>query len=147
MEYKKYTKTINNINPSILLIYLLIPNTKSKPLTINKKGVSFFIVFFCTGSLDISEETPRTTRILKKFEPTTLATLISFCPDNEDVILTAASGALVPIATMVSPIVIDGILNFLAIEAAPSTNKSAPFIRKKKPIIKRINDIVYPPKI
>ena len=57
VEYKKYTKTINNINPSILLIYLLIPNTKSKPLTINKKGVSFFIVFFCTGSLDISEET------------------------------------------------------------------------------------------
>ena len=76
--------------------------------------------------------------ILKKFEPTTLATLISFWPAKEDVILTAASGAEVPMATIVSPIIIDGTLNFLAIEAVPSTKKSAPFISKIKPIIKKI---------
>ena len=48
-------------------------------------------------------------------------------------------------ATIVSPITIAGTLNFFAIEAAPSTNKSAPFISKKKPTIKSINDIFIPP--
>ena len=100
--------------------------------------MSFFIVFFWTGSVAKIDETPRTIRILKKFEPTTLATLISFWPAKEDVILTAASGAEVPMATIVSPIIIDGTLNFLAIEAVPSTKKSAPFISKIKPIIKKI---------
>ena len=90
------------------------------------------------GSVAKIDETPRTIRILKKFEPTTLATLISFWPAKEDVILTAASGAEVPMATIVSPIIIDGTLNFLAIEAVPSTKKSAPFISKIKPIIKKI---------
>ena len=108
--------------------------------------MSFFIVFFSTGNVAIIEETPRTTRMLKKFDPTTLATLISFWPARDDVILTAASGADVPMATIVRPITIDGTLNFLAMEAAPSTNKSAPFIRKKKPMIKSINDIFNPPK-
>ena len=59
--------------------------------------------------------------------------------------MTAASGAEVPMATIVSPITIAGTLNFFAIEAAPSTNKSAPFISKKKPTIKSINDIFIPP--
>ncbi|MPM68696.1 hypothetical protein SDC9_115630 [bioreactor metagenome] len=85
--------------------------------------------------------------MLKKFDPTILATLISFCPANDDVILTAASGALVPIATIVSPITMEGTLNFFAIDDVPSTNKSAPFIRKKKPIIKSKNDILIPPSL
>ena len=133
--------------PSILLIFKSNPNNNNSPLISNKKGVSFFIVSFWTGSLANIAETPRTTRILKKFEPTTLATLISFWPAKEEVILTAASGALVPMATIVSPITIAGTLNFLAIDAEPSTNKSAPLIRKKKPISNNKNDIPIPPSL
>ena len=44
-------------------------------------------------------------------------------------------------ATIVRPIIMDGTLNFFAIEDVPSTKKSAPFIRKIKPIIKKINII------
>ena len=46
---------------------------------------------------------------------------------------TASSGADVPKATIVSPIIIFGILKFCAIEDAPSTNKSAPFISSINP--------------
>ena len=82
---------------------------------------------------------------MKKFDPTTLATLISFCPAKDDVTLTAASGALVPIATIVNPIIIEGTLNFFAIDEAPSTNTSAPFISNANPIIKIKNGKNIPP--
>ena len=68
------------------------------------------------------------------FEPTTFAVAMSFWPFNAAVTLTAASGALVPNATIVSPINNDGILNFLAIDDAPDTNPSAPLIYNKNPI-------------
>ena len=42
-------------------------------------------------------------------------------PSNADVILTINSGIDVPIDTIVNPITISGILNFLAIPTAPST--------------------------
>ena len=68
--------------------------------------------------------------------PTTFPIVIpAFCCIAA-VILTAASGILVPIATMVSPIISWGIPNFLAMLADPSTNQSAPFTRKRKPTIK-----------
>jgi len=54
------------------------------------------------------------------------------------VILTAASGILVPIATIVRPMINWGIPSFLAMLAAPSTNQSAPFTRKIKPTNKII---------
>ena len=38
-----------------------------------------------------------------------------------------------PKATIVSPITREDILNFFAIDDAPLTKKSAPFIRKKNP--------------
>ena len=59
-------------------------------------------------------------------------------PANAPVILTDASGALVPNATMVNPIIKLGIFNDFAIEDAPSTNQSAPLINKMKPITKII---------
>ena len=55
------------------------------------------------------------------------------------VTLTAHSGRLVPIATIVSPIIIDGTLNLLATDELPSTKKSAPFIRSTKPITSNTN--------
>ena len=59
--------------------------------------------------------------------------VISAFPANAAVILTAASGAEVPIATIVNPITNCGIPNFAAILAAPSTNQSAPFTSITKP--------------
>ena len=70
---------------------------------------------------------------------------MSFWPFNAAVTLTAASGALVPIATIVNPIIIEGTLNFFAIDEAPSTNTSAPFISNANPIIKIKNDKNIPP--
>ena len=46
----------------------------------------------------------------------------------DDIKLTASSGVLVPMDTIVSPTIIDGILNFFAIFEAESTKTSAPFI-------------------
>ena len=55
----------------------------------------------------------------------------------EEEIDTLASGALVPIETKVKPITKEGIFNFLAILAEPSTKKSAPLIKKSIPIINK----------
>ena len=63
--------------------------------------------------------------------------VISAFPVTAAVILTAASGALVPMATMVKPIITDGTFSSFAVEEAPSTKKSAPFISKMKPTINR----------
>ena len=49
--------------------------------------------------------------------------------------LTEASGALVPMATIVRPMMTLGILRNLASEELPSTKKSAPLINNTKPII------------
>ena len=53
---------------------------------------------------------------------------ISLLPFIAEIKLTASSGALVPRDTIVRPTITDGIPIFLAIEEAPSTNMSAPFI-------------------
>ena len=66
--------------------------------------ISFVILIGCK-----IEHTPTTTRRLKRLEPTTFPTAISFAPCNEDEILTAVSGAEVPIAITVSPIIMLGI--------------------------------------
>ena len=65
--------------------------------------------------------------------PTIFPIVISALPPTDDEILTAASGALVPMATIVSPITICGIPNLVAIPAAPLTNQSAPLISMAKP--------------
>ena len=58
---------------------------------------------------------------------------------KDALMLTAASGALVPIATIVSPITSWGIPSFAATLAAPSTNQSAPFTKSTKPRAKSTN--------
>ena len=60
------------------------------------------------------------------FEPTTLPIVISGIPAIAEEIDTAASGAEVPIATIVKPITNCGMRSFVAIPAAPSTNQSEP---------------------
>ena len=66
-------------------------------------------------------------------EPTTLLTASALLLLSDAVTLTAHSGRLVPMATIVSPIIIDGTLNLLATDELPSTKKSAPFIRSTNP--------------
>ena len=83
---------------------------------------------------------PITTKRLKILEPTTFPMAMSLLPFTAAVILTASSGALVPKATMVSPIIKDGIRKRLAMEEAPSTNQSAPFTSSKNPTNKKIID-------
>jgi hypothetical protein len=81
---------------------------------------------------------PTTHNKLNILDPTTFAIAISLLPFKAAVTLTAASGALVPNATIVKPIIKVGTLKILAIDEEPTTNVSAPFIRSKKPIINNI---------
>ena len=69
--------------------------------------------------------------------PTTFPIEISAFPLIAALMLTAASGMDVPIATMVRPITICGILNLFAMLEAPSTKKSAPLAKNTKPRIKK----------
>ena len=72
-------------------------------------GKSRLIIVPETLSGLITEHKPITIRILNMFEPITLLTDMSLAFFSEEVILTAASGALVPKATIVSPIMMEGI--------------------------------------
>lgn len=62
--------------------------------------------------------------------------MIPVAPLRLELTFTTNSGAEVPKATIVSPITISEIQNFLASEEEPSTSKSAPLIRNTNPRIK-----------
>ena len=98
-----------------------------------EKGISFLIELDCTHTGAIAALAPRTTSVLKMLEPTTLLIARAFSPARAELIETEASGRLVPIATMVSPMMIVGTLRVFAILDEPSTNQSAPFISITKP--------------
>ena len=68
--------------------------------------------------------------------PMTLPSSKSVLPEMREEIETASSGAPVPIATIVRPMICFEILKFEAILEAPDTNISAPLMRKTKPAIK-----------
>ena len=85
---------------------------------------------------------PMTTRRLKILEPTTFPMAMSLLPFMAAVTLTASSGALVPNATIVSPIMREGMCSLLAIQDAPSTKISAPFTSSKKPIQRIRTDVI-----
>ena len=82
-----------------------------------------------------SAQTPQTTMRLKKFEPTALLMERSFLPAIEALTLTEVSGRLVPMATIVIPMISDGTFSIFATLELPSTKKSAPLIRRTKPTI------------
>ena len=98
-------------------------------------GKSLFNIPLSTGTGHIIEQKPNTQRRLKILEPTTLLIAISLEPWRAAVTLTATSGALVPSATIVKPIIKLGTLKFLARAELPSTKKSAPLIKAIKPMI------------
>ena len=95
--------------------------------------ISRFIMIFSVVMGQIMAETPTTISRLKMFEPITLLKAMSLLPESPAEMLTAASGALVPMATMVSPIITDGTFSSFATDEAPSTKKSAPLISRTKP--------------
>ena len=72
-------------------------------------------------SPDIIALIPKTPRRLKIFDPITLLTAISFDPFKDATKLTTASGALVPNATIVRPIIRVGIFRAFARFELPST--------------------------
>ena len=76
----------------------------------------------------------------------TLPTAISFAPLSAAVMLTDSSGALVPIATMVSPTTTDGMPSRRAAAHAPSTKRSAPQTSRANPSANNTNDnMLLPP--
>ena len=76
---------------------------------------------------------PSTTSKLKMLEPITLLIAISLFPERAALMLTEASGILVPKATIVRPMMMVGILKRFAIAELPSTKMSAPTMRSTKP--------------
>ena len=97
------------------------------------KGNSFLTVLFLILTGCMTAATPSIKRELVIQLPRTLPNTISVLPDANALIETANSGAEVPNATIVNPIRIFEILKFCAVDAAPSTNMSAPFIKNTKP--------------
>ena len=82
---------------------------------------------------------PMMIKILNMLLPTTLLIAMSAFLLRAAVILTAASGALVPNATIVKPMTSCGIWNLSAIFDDPSTNLSAPLISSTNPKARRSN--------
>ena len=91
----------------------------------SESGISRFMVSFATLTVANTAHTPITTIRLNILEPTTLLTASSLLPVSDADTLTAVSGSDVPIATIVSPIMIDGTCSLFATLELPSTKKSA----------------------
>ena len=89
----------------------------------NYRGKSRFRIFPLTATGANKALAPSTTSVLNIFDPIILPIAISLLPCSDAVMLTAASGKLVPNATTVSPTIYAGILNFADKSHAPSTNK------------------------
>ncbi len=78
------------------------------------------MVSFSTFKMLIKDIIPITKDILKILLPTMLPSVIPLLPLMAAPILTAASGELVPKATIVNPISKGGSFNIFAIPTAPS---------------------------
>ena len=88
-------------------------------------------------------EHPKTSSKLQIFEPITLPIATLALPPSIREVMesdteTASSGQLVPIATIVRPMINSEICNFLAIALLASTNMSQNFTKHKTPTIKAI---------
>ena len=102
-----------------------------------RSGNSLETVSFLTLMGRITAAMPIRKRTLIMLLPITLPTNISVLPLISEEKETANSGAPVPKATMVRPMRSLLTLKFDATEEAPSTNQSAPLMRKMKPMISR----------
>ena len=104
-------------------------------MTARSKGTSRRISPALIGILAISAVTPSTKAILAIFEPMALPTPIAGMPFNAASAETIISGADVPKATTVRPIIMGVMPTCFATEALPLTNKLALQTRPIKPMI------------
>ena len=95
-------------------IWLILPNKNaimSNPIVeITKNGKSLLIKTLSTVKVPSNAETPITPKILNILLPITLPIEIPLLPANAALMEMAASGALVPNATIVNPTITAGIL-------------------------------------
>ena len=138
----KLKKIINSIKASlrdrVLTVLLNILSKKSsekKRIIIKCNGNCFLMVSLFIRIGLIRADTPIINIVLTIVEPTTLAMTISLLPFMRLLKEINSSGVLVPKATILREIINLGILILADVEAIPSTNKSAPLINRKKPII------------
>ena len=108
-------------------------NTAHNIVIPTRKGKSKSRTCFSINSSLSNAAIPMTINILNRLLPMTLLTAIALLPTSDEVIETAASGALVPNATIVNPTIIVGIFKIEAMLLAPSTKKSDPFIKNTNP--------------
>lgn len=110
--------------------------TKSEEMRI-QMGISLRIVSLRMASGRIKAARPRISKILRMLEPMTLPSTMSVEPAARALMETASSGAEVPKAMMVRPMRVLDTLKLVAVEAAPSTKKSAPLMSKTKPTMSK----------
>ena len=120
--------------PSIWeMFHPITMNTAHNTVIPTRNGKSFSRTLFSISRLLSSAAIPITISMLNKLLPITLPTAMALLPVHEEVMETAASGALVPNATIVRPTIIVGIFKSEATLLAPSTKKSDPLIKNTKP--------------
>ncbi len=113
----------------------IMMNPANNTVMATKNGKSLFKVVLSINNSLSNADKPITIKRLNMLLPITLLTAIALLPVMEDVMETAASGALVPSATIVNPTIIVGIFKSEAMLLAPSTKKSEPFIKNTNPTI------------
>ena len=116
--------------------------TASITETIIENGKSRFIMPLSTVTGVITAQIANISTRLKISDPIMLLIAISLEPAIAADTLTASSGALVPIATIVRPMTTPGTFNFPATAELPSTKKSAPFTSAANPITSNTNCII-----
>ena len=105
-------------------------------------GISKQRLFLVHTTGNTKAVNPIIANVLNMLLPTTLPIAIALLPSMEEITLTISSGALVPKATIVSPISNLGTLKFKAVLDAPSTRTSAPFTNITNPNISSIIFII-----
>ena len=115
------------------MVLPVMPSGSSMSEIAIMKGMSIFTASRSTRIGATSAVRPNITKMFMILLPTMLPMVMSAFPEMAALMLTAASGALVPIATTVSPITICGTPNLWAIVEAPLTKKSAPLISSTNP--------------
>ena len=90
-----------------------------------------------SGRGRIRAQTPRMTKTLKMFDPTTMPIATSLLPAMAESTDTTSSGVEVPTATTVSPMMNSGTRNRCASAAEPSVRKFAPASISPRPTISK----------
>ena len=130
----------SRIIPSICVTFHPITmNAANNNVIPTRNGKSLSRTLFSINKSLSNAATPITINKLNKLLPITLLTASALFPAIDEVMETAASGALVPSATMVNPTIIVGIFKIEAILLAPSTKRSDPFIKNTNPTISKTN--------